>query len=361
MVISLAGCGSSKDDAVTGVSAEPITQEDTTSASASTAASSEEAAKEMPEGMYASELTGEPVDETIKDQRPVAIMVDNEKTALPHYGLVDADVVYEMMNSTANDRITRLMCLYKDWGKIEQVGSIRSTRPTNILLASEWNAMLVHDGGPFYNDQYFNTDWGKEHFSGGFSRINNGKSREFTEYVCDGDLEDRFKSSGYSTTYNEYANADTSHFNFTDYGTTVDLDKEYDSTIPATEIDLPFEHNGSKLVYNEDTKTYDYYEYGERHEDAETGDPLTFTNVILQDCTFNQLDQNGYLIYNCIAASQPGFYITNGKGKDIGWSKLGETDITQYFDSDNNEIKINTGKTYICLVPSDTWDDVVIE
>ena len=68
--------------------------------------------------MYRSELTNEWIDISLKNQRPVAIMVDNEKAALPHYGLTEADIVYEMMNSTANGRITRLMAIVKDWGKI---------------------------------------------------------------------------------------------------------------------------------------------------------------------------------------------------------------------------------------------------
>jgi len=48
--------------------------------------------EENHDGMYQSELTNEWIDESLKNQRPVAIMVDNEKTALPHFGLTDADV-----------------------------------------------------------------------------------------------------------------------------------------------------------------------------------------------------------------------------------------------------------------------------
>ena len=96
--------------------------------------------------MYRSELTNEWIDESLKDQRPIAVMIDNEKTALPHFGVADADVVYEIMNSTLNDRITRFMVVVKDWDKIEQLGSIRSARPTNFMLAAEWNAVLCHDG-----------------------------------------------------------------------------------------------------------------------------------------------------------------------------------------------------------------------
>ena len=334
------------------------------SADASTESTTEEAATEdytIPEGMYLSELTGEPISEDIKDQRPIAVMVDNESLALPHYGIAEADVVYEMMNSTLNNRITRLMCIIKDWGNIEQMGSIRSTRPTNILLMSEWNAVLCHDGGPYYNDQYFVRDWA-DHFSGTFSRVSNGKSKEYTEYILSGDLEANFEDSGYSTTYNEYANEDTSHFEFTDYGTTVDLSENgYQYCADAVLIDLkPFAHNSTQLVYNEETETYDYYEYGEIHEDAEDGEVLTFDNVILQKCTFTQLDDNGYLIYNCIDINQPGLYATKGKITDIVWTKTTETEITRYYDENGNELTINTGKTYIALIPDDTWDQIVI-
>ncbi len=334
------------------------------SADASTESTTEEAATEdytIPEGMYLSELTGEPISEDIKDQRPIAVMVDNESLALPHYGIAEADVVYEMMNSTLNNRITRLMCIIKDWGNIEQMGSIRSTRPTNILLMSEWNAVLCHDGGPYYNDQYFARDWA-DHFSGTFSRVSNGKSKEYTEYILSGDLEANFEDSGYSTTYNEYANEDTSHFEFTDYGTTVDLSENgYQYCADAVLIDLkPFAHNSTQLVYNEETETYDYYEYGEIHEDAEDGEVLTFDNVILQKCTFTQLDDNGYLIYNCIDINQPGLYATKGKITDIVWTKTTETEITRYYDENGNELTINTGKTYIALIPDDTWDQIVI-
>jgi hypothetical protein len=318
---------------------------------------------ELPEGMYYSEITGEPISEEIKDQRPIAVMVDNEKKALPHYGTSEADVVYELMNSTKNDRITRLMCIFKDWGEVEQLGSIRSTRPTNILLAAEWNAVLCHDGGPFYNDQYFSQDWAT-HFSGGFSRVQNGKATEFTEYILSGDLDDKFEDaksdSTYTTTYNQYAN-EGSHFVFTEYGNEIKLDKKYDRSYKALNISLPFKHNQSQLIYNPDTKEYEYYEYGSRHEDAEDGEPMSFKNVILQKCTFSQLDENGYLIYNCIDSGQYAWYITNGVAKDVTWIKPGETAVTKFYDENGDELEINTGKTYIALVPDDTWENVIFE
>ena len=156
----LTGCGGSSDDTaaptVTDVSKGENSEEAEASGEDTEEAPVEE---ETREGMYRSELTNEWIDESLQNQRPVAIMVDNEKTALPHYGLNDADIVYEMMNSTANGEITRFMALFKDWGSIKQVGSIRSVRPTNFMIAPEYNAVVIHDGGPFYIDAYLKNPW----------------------------------------------------------------------------------------------------------------------------------------------------------------------------------------------------------
>lgn len=316
---------------------------------------------EIPEGMVISELTGEPIDEALQHQRPIAMMVDNEKTALPHFGIAEADVVYEMMNSTANGRITRLMVLLKDWSDIVQMGNIRSARPTNILLASEWNAVLCHDGGPYYNNQYFSRKWA-DHFSATFSRVRNGKPSEFTEYALAGDMEKNFARTGYSVEYNEYApeGAEESHFRFVPYGSSVDLKEKYETVYDAQYVSLPFKHNKSQLAFNEETGTYDYYEYDTLHEDAEDKEVLTFTNVLLQCCDFKQLDQNGYMIYDVISSGL-GLYIHNGVAIDCAWVKNSETDITRFYDINGEELEINTGKTYIGLIPADSWEQVRLE
>lgn len=320
--------------------------------------STEQATEEaIPEGMYRSEITNEWIDESLKNQRPIAVMVDNEKTALPHYGLTEADVVYELMNSTLNGRVTRFMAIVKDWGKIEQFGSIRSTRSTNIMLAAEWNAVLCHDGGPFYVNEWLAKNY-SANFSGGFSRVNNGKAREFTEYICAGDLDKKFANSKYSTEYNDYYPGQ--HYIFSD--SEIDLSSVGDART-CTEIELPFPHNSSRLQYNESTGTYDYYEYGQAHTDPQHGNAqLTFKNLLIQNTTFAQLDDGGYLIYNAMDNGRDAYYITNGKLIEVTWSKLSETAPTVYVNKQTGEqIEINTGKTYVALVPSDSWNDIVIK
>lgn len=335
----------------------PETQVETETEETSSEEPSEE---ETREGMYRSELTNEWIDESLKNQRPVAIMVDNEKDALDHYGLTEADVVYELMNSTANGRITRFMAIVKDWGKITQFGSIRSTRPTNIMLAAEWNAVLCHDGGPFYVDEWLAKPYAGN-FSG-FSRVKNGKRTEYTEYILSGDLEKRFsnassKGAKYSSEYNEYYEGQ--HYHFSD--TEIDL-SENSLSFDCNTIELPFPHNGSNLKYNESTGTYDYYEYGKAHIDlAHDNAQLTFKNLLIQDTTFSQLDANGYMIYNAMDSGRDAYYITNGKAVEVTWIKSSESGITIYLDKQTGEqIELNTGKTYVALVPSDSWSKIVI-
>ena len=120
-----------------------------------------------------------------------------------------------------------------------------------------------------------------------------------------------------------------------------------------------FVHNKSRLAYNPATMTYDYYDYGNIHTDAEDGQVLTFKNVILQNVSFTQLDPNGYLTYNVIGSGS-GYYITNGAAIPITWKKNSETGFTRYYNASGAEISINKGKTYIGIMPSDTWGSLVI-
>jgi len=360
LVMGLAVCacgGNEEDDAVVATLEEiPIIE---SSEEESTVEEEVVLEDELPAGMYFSELTNEPIDESLKNQRPIAAMVDNELTALPHFGLNDADVIYEMMNSTKNGRITRFMVLVKDWEKIEQLGSIRSVRPTNFLIAAEWNAIICHDGGPEVHIASYRNEPYSSNFSGGFARVNNGKSREFTEYIMTGDLENKFANSNVDREYNEYYTG--AHYKFAPKVDPIDF-SDNEEAIDAATVELPFEHNGSYLKYDEAEGLYNYFEYGDPHLDGATGEQLAFKNLLIQKCSFSELDENGYMIFNCLTQTPTSaYYVTNGKAIECTWVKTAPTEPTRYYDMQGNELTINTGKTYVALVPDDNWSDLVIE
>lgn len=313
--------------------------------------------EENHDGMYRSELTNEWIDESLKDQRPIAVLVDNELTALDHYGMTQADIVYEMMNSTANEEVTRFMALVKDYASITRFGSIRSARPTNFMIAPEYNAILVHDGGPFYINDYLYNPW-VDNLNGGFARIENGKAWEFTEYVTTGEIEERIEAANIDVEYNEHYQGP--HWLFADEKEPVDLTNA-SGVMDCTLVDLPFPHNESMLEYDAETGKYYYSEYGAPHIDLENGGKqLSFTNVILQCASVVELDENGYMQFNILLQKGSGYYITGGKAIPVTWEKGADTVPTRFY-SRGQEITLNTGKTYIGLVSTDRWDELVLK
>ena len=317
--------------------------------------------EEFREGYYRSELTNEWIDESLRNQRPIAAMVDNESTALPHFGVNDCDIVYEMTNSKANGGITRLMCIAKDWGSIAQLGSIRSVRPTNLQIAPEYGAVVCHDGGPeIYINTFLKLPFCR-HLSGGFKRIDNGKAREYTEYITTGEVASRLEKEKISSEYETDYYQGGSHFNFASESDPVDLSSASGSK-GASDIALPFKHNSSKLKYDSGKGLYMYSEYGSAHVDGKTGEQTGFKNVILLSAKMNVFDDNGYMQFNVIEVKdRDGFYCTNGSCIPIKWSKDNDLAYTRYYDESGSEIKVNTGKTYIAIIPSEDFDSLTID
>ena len=361
--IAMMACGDDDKQAASTNTEATNTQVNTEATTEGVALSTEITEEKIPVGKVVSDLTGEFIDESIANQRPVAVMVDNEKKALPHYGLTKADIIYEMVNSTDNDRVTRLMVMVKDWKAIEQLGNVRSARATNCMIAMEWNAILCHDGGPFYINDYIALP-SLDNLSGGFSRIPNGKAYEFTEYISEGEVAKRLDANNIETEYNNHYEG--THFTFANGVELVDGEV-------ANKVQLPFPHNSSELEYSEEDKVYYYSEYGEPHLDPGNDNAqLCFKNVIIQQADMLthsvteasgkvNYDQNGYMFYQLENSSGKGYYLVNGKMTKITWEKGSLTSPTRYFDENGKELVLNVGKTYIAIVPSDAWKEVVIK
>lgn len=112
-----------------------------------------------PEYPYANPLTGEGLEEDISGRRPVAVMFNNLKKALPQIGVSQADVLYEIV---AEGGITRIMGVYQDLEGVGDLGSIRSARDYYVNIACGHDAIYIHAGGsPQAYDAFDN--WGVTH------------------------------------------------------------------------------------------------------------------------------------------------------------------------------------------------------
>ena len=306
------------------------------------------------EGMVRSRLTNEWVDEKVAKTRPIAVMVPNSKTA-SQYGLSDASVLYEC---NVEGSMTRLMAIWEDWSNYEKLGNIRSCRDYYLYWAFEWDAIYIHYGGPFYIDDLIGRDDTQNinciEFGDATYRdtAKNSTDNAFTSA-------DRIKKAAehydYPLEYRE-GYADEQHYMFASDSDPNTLE-QYSDAITATKIDMSpaYPVTNCYFEYNEETGLYDRFQHlsGDSdgpHVDLASNQQLAFKNILIQNTYFEVRDQKGYLAFQCHDTTRDGWFFTNGKGIHVTWEKTSDYGATRYYDDNGNEIKLNTGKTMVCIV-----------
>ena len=243
----LFGCGS-KNDTVETVPVAEVQESTAAPAETESETETETVDEDVPpeEGMVKSDLTGEWISGDLADQRPIAVMIPDENAALPHYGLSNADILYEC---SVEGNMTRLMAVFKDWKNIERIGNIRSCRDYYVYWAKEWDAIYCHIGGPFYilnaiNDPTTNNITGavlasdpsqkKGLYDAAFYRTSDRKAPH-NAYTIGDRIDKAAQALGYSETYTE--NYQSDHFKFASTNNPNTLEQYGSSAIPATKID----------------------------------------------------------------------------------------------------------------------------
>lgn len=315
-----------------------------------------EPVEESREGMVRNPATNEWMDESLDNQRPIAVMYPINKQAQPQYGLNKVDIFYEIMEE---GDMSRQMGILTDWKELEQIGNIRSIRDYFVYAALEWDPIIVHFGGPelYVSDILLRKDVENINGTGGssmgsdygaFFRIPAGSKSEHTAYTDSEHILSACEKADFSLEHrDEYYVKD--HFQFAPENSPNTLDGGEE----ATEIDMSqaYPVTKSSLSYNPEDGLYYKTLYGQAHCDAVTGEQLAFANVIVQNTYFEVRDAKGYLAFRMHDTSgRDGYFFTQGKVIPITWTKENDYEPTRYFDEDGNEIVLNTGKTMIFVV-----------
>lgn len=367
-VIALCACGNSED------TQGPIilkpdsveTQDVETAPSAeNTLPEEEETSKEQvveddtnppEEGMVRSRLTNEWVYEDVALTRPIAVMTPNESSAIPHYNLSNASILYE---ANVEGRMTRMMAIYEDWNDLEKIGNIRSLRSYYAYWAFEWDAVLLHFGGPFFINDLLaqpttqNIDGNLGSNGDAFFRAEDRKAPH-NAYATGTGIANVMADKGYSLSYRGLA--DENHFQFTSKANPNTLEQYSDKAKSATYVDMTgcYPLTRCYFEYNEEDGLYYRSQHlsggtDGPHIDEVTGEQLKFKNILIQYTKHEELGE-GYLALQCHDTTRDGWFFTNGKGIHVTWKKTSDYGATRYYDDDGNEIILNTGKTMICIV-----------
>jgi Protein of unknown function (DUF3048). len=352
MIMMLTACGNKETtNEVTPTPTEAVTAE----VSVEPTAEPTPTLEVVQEGMVRSYLTGEYVPEAVGRRRPVAIMMNNVKVAVPQAGIANAGVVYE---APVEGGITRLMAVIEDYDNLEKIGSMRSCRDYYIFYASGFNAIYVHYGQSVYAlgilemSEVDNLSGLSGYSESVFYRTSDRKAphNAYTSYEG---LQRGIEIRGYSQ---EYAEGYQSSYVFADASAPIELPGEWwaDVVLPGYYL------NDARFDYNAEDGLYYRSQYGGAHIDELTGEQLAYKNILIQYSTWRNYDENGYLNID-VDAGNEGVYITNGKAIPVRWEKHDPWGATFYYDMAGNQITLNQGKTWVCIVQDTMRDRVSVK
>ncbi len=279
------------------------------------------------------------------DSRPIAVMIDNNINAMPQAGLIEADIIYEIIVEGGE---SRLMLILQD-KDLDKIGPIRSARHYFLDYALENDAIYVHYGwSP--QAQADITSLGVDNINGIYE-----SSTSFWR------VDDKYAPhNAVTSTENILEIADRK-------GYRVDREKdnvlnyvvdevELDDGEVANTVTIPYSSgNVVEYEYDEDLKEYVRYSRGEKQVDWDTGETVTTKNIIIEKARNSTLDDGSGKGRQTLDNLEEldGYYITNGKAIEITCDKTSRSGQTVYKDLEGNAIDVNDGKTFIQICPLD--------
>lgn len=297
-------------------------------------------------------LTGVPTEADVSSKRPVMVMLNNLKQALPQSGNGQADIIYEILEEGG---ITRMLAVYQDISSVEgNLGTIRSTRPYYVHLVKGLDGILVHAGGSgaaYDLIDALNID-DLDALRGSASnlfwrdkgRLNAGIATEHTMYITASDIVDYLANSPMRTTH---ADSFSMQHTFAEDATPA-------NGSDANVITVPFSgYKTGEFKYDPESGTYLVSEYGSAYVDETTGKQVGVKNVliIMTQVSTIEGDTKGRLNV-AMSGSGIGYFACGGKYIPINWSRATEDSMYEFTTMDGEPLVLGTGSSYVNIVPT---------
>ncbi len=303
-----------------------------------------------------SALTGLPITPEMKKVRPVAVVFNNLKDALPQVGIGDADVVWEF---NMEGGVTRLVAVFSDISSVGEIGAVRSARDYFIDASSIHGAILVHAGGSpsFYSDDksfgYDNIDEVNMHTipKGTFWRDSEKRYSRGYEHCLETSGE-KLITAFESQKYSLEAEEQITPFEF--YPETTAPEGNTAETVKighSAYITPRFTYKDGKY-YKES--------YGKEHVDEATDEQLAFENVLILFASHRVVDEDLRLDIDLVGEGS-GILVTAGQSVDVVWKRSSRTGRLVLENPDGTALKLNTGKTHITVFDKDVKNGITIQ
>ncbi len=299
-------------------------------------------------------LTGEPTEEDISGNKPVAIMLNNIKAAMPQQGNSQADIIYEVL---AEGGITRMLGVYQDISDLGLVGSIRSARQYYWELARGHDAVYVHAGGSpeFYSNKEASGLTTVDGVNGYYSYASTGlffRDRQ------------RIEGNYYAYEHSLLTSGEKLTAVLTDRGLLGPHRDSYEHTLTFADWQEAAPVDGNRLNsltvnfsnyksttfrFDEEAGLYSVEQYGTPYIDGNDGSQITVTNVIILKTRCTVVDDAGRITVDL--SSGEGWFTCGGSIRPITWEKGAAGQPLRYYDEFGEPLVLGRGKTYVCIIP----------
>lgn len=343
LTLSLCSCGKNTADA--------SSQEDgSSSGSASTSAQPEPEPEPAP--VYTNPLTGEVCQTDLARNRPIAIMLNNLKKALPQAGVSQADVIYEL---PAEGGITRMMALYQSVEGVGEIGTVRSARDYYVSLALGHDAIFLHAGGSPKAYEVIKS-WGVTDLDGVRGNYQGPLFWRDQTRRKNAGLEHSLMTSGetiqklvpsYSKVRQQHDANYTVGWTFTD-------DAPAATAQPATELTVRFSgYKTGVFTYSPDTKRYLVSEYDKPYVDANNKQQVSVRNVLVlyTDSYAIKGDEKGRMSVR-VTGSGKGLLLRDGTVENITWKRSGDRSNLEFYLENGQRADLGVGTSYINILSS---------
>lgn len=291
-------------------------------------------------------LTGVVLDEPWVGQA-VAVMINNAAAAMPQCGISQADIFCELEVEGSS---TRCLAIFTDLSNVETIGPIRSARTGFVSLATAFDAPLVHCGGSPYaldaqygengklqNWEHIDEMSNGKYFFRDTERQQNGVAYEHTLFTK-GELLELAMS-------NKNLNTPTGKTFGMQFQEGVQL-----KGAKAKEVVVTFKSGKTTtFVYNESTGLYKMQQRGADHIDGNTGEPVSFKNLITIYTKQWLAPTKVHKFYETIGSGE-GYAAVNGTIVPILWSRADVNSPFTYTLADGTPLKLDVGTTYVAVV-----------
>lgn len=276
-------------------------------------------------------------------ERSFAVMIDNNVGNNNHAGLLDAYLTYEII---VEGGLSRIMAIFKDTDT-SLIGPVRSSRHYFLDYALENDSIYSHFGWSTFAE----TDI-KVLKVNNINGMTNGGSAYWRDkkiaaphnvFTTISNLKEQATRLGYTLT--------TDKDLLLKYSIDpIDLSENLDKQTATTIVVKYSPSQNRSYTYNEETKMYLRSMNNKAHTDKETGQQLSYKNVIVQQITNKSLDNVGHQDLKNIGTGD-GYFLTDGYAIPIKWTKDSRKNQTKYTYLDGTEVQVNDGRTFIQIVP----------